>query len=143
MSENDARIFVDSNLLVYAYDKTAGAKHDSARSLLNRLWNEKRGSLSVQVLQEFYVVATQKVPRPLDPQLASDIVMDFSYWQVHAPVAEDVLGATDLQQRYSLSFWDSMIVWSAQRLGCVELWSEDLSSGQEYDDLLVVNPLRN
>jgi predicted nucleic acid-binding protein len=94
------------------------------------------------VLQEFIVVVTQKVPQPLDPSDAFDIVRDLSYWQIHAPVAEDVLGAIELQQRHRLSFWDAMILWSAQQLGCDELWSEDLAAGEEYGGVMIVNPLR-
>lgn len=142
MNEDDTVVFADTNLLVYAFDETAGNKHEVARNSLESLWSEGRGALSVQVLQEFYVVVTQKVPQPLEPTDAIDIVRDLSYWQIHAPISEDVLGAIDLQQRHRLSFWDAMIVWSAQRLGCGELWTEDLTAGEEYEGLIVINPLR-
>lgn len=142
MNEDNTVVFVDTNVLVYAFDETAGTKHEVARSLFERLWSEGRGALSVQVLQEFYFVVTQEVPQPVEPPSAIDIVRDLTYWEVHAPVSEDVLGAIDLQQRHRLSFWDAMIVWSAQRLGCGELWTEDLTAGEEYDGLVVVNPLQ-
>jgi predicted nucleic acid-binding protein len=94
------------------------------------------------VLQEFYVVVTQKVQRPLAQATAAEIDRDLSYWQLHAPVAEDILGAIGLQQRYRTSFWDAMILWSARHLGCNEVWTEDLSEGQDYDGVRVVNPFQ-
>lgn len=142
MNADEAPVFVDTNVLVYAFDQSAGEKRDRAHSLLDRLWENMRGRLSVQVLQEFYVTVTQKVERPLEPEAAGEIVRDLSYWQIHAPVAEDVLGAIDLQQRYVLSFWDAMVLWSAQQLGCSTIWSEDLNEGQDFDGVGVVNPFR-
>lgn len=142
MSADEAPVFVDTNVLVYAFDRSAGEKRDRARSLLDRLWSDMRGHLSIQVLQEFYVIVTQKVRRPLAPEAAAGIVRDLSYWQLHAPVAEDVLGAIDLQQRHQTSFWDAMMLWSARQLGCSTVWSEDLSEGLDYDGVRVVNPFR-
>ena len=91
-------------------------------------------------MQEFYVITTQKIIKPLEQEIALRILRDLSQWRLHAPIMEDVLGAIGLQQRYNLSFWDAMILWSAQQLGCSILWSEDLSEGQEYGDLRVSNP---
>jgi predicted nucleic acid-binding protein len=142
MSAASAPIFIDTNILVYAYDRSAGDKRQRARARLDQLWSDMNGCLSLQVLQEFYVAVTQKVPNPLTPEEAADIVRDYAFWQLHEPVAEDLLGAIDVQQRHKISFWDAMILWSAQQLGCSTLWSEDLSDGQEYDGVRVVNPLR-
>lgn len=143
MSESEIAVFVDTNLLVYAYDLSAGRKRDRARSLLDQLWAGRRGCLSVQVLQEFYVAVTQKVDRPIEPPAAAEVIRDLSYWRIHAPVAADVLGAIELQQRYQASFWDSMILWSAKQLECGELWSEDLNPGQDFDGVTVVNPFES
>jgi predicted nucleic acid-binding protein len=143
MSEREPPVFVDTNVLVYAFDRSAGEKRDRARSLLDRLWADMSGCISVQVLQEFYVTATLKVQNPLKPEMAAEIIRDLSYWQIHAPVAEDVLGAIELQQRHGTSFWDAMILWSAQQLGCGAIWSEDLSEGQSYDGVRVLNPFRD
>lgn len=140
MSADEAPVFIDTNVLVYAFDQSAGEKRNRARTLLDRLWSDRRGRLSVQVLQEFYVTVTQRVRRPLEPDAAAEIVRDLSYWHLHAPTAEDVLGAIGLQQRYMTSFWDAMILWSALRLRCDAVWSAALSEGQDYDGVLVVNP---
>jgi len=140
MSADESPVFVDTNVLVYAYDQSAGVKRDRALSLLNQLWSDSRGCVSVQVLQEFYVAITHKVKTPLAPEAASAIVRDLSYWRLHAPVAEDVLGAIDLQRRHKISFWDAMILWSAAQLGCTTVLSEDLSGNRDYDGVLVQNP---
>lgn len=141
MSEVDRRTFVDTNILVYAHDRSAGAKHDRARELIQSLWDDGTGCLSMQVLQEFYVNITRKVPKPLAPQSAAEIIADLAAWEVHAPTPNNLLDAIRLQQRYGLSFWDAMILTSARQLGCAIVWSEDLNDGQRYDDVVVVNPL--
>jgi len=140
MSADRSLVFVDSNILVYAYDRSAGEKWQRARDLLDQLWSDAQGCVSVQVLQEFYVAITQKVQKPLAQQAAADIVRDLSYWKLHAPVAEDVLGAIDLQRRHRISFWDAMILWSAAQRGCTTIWSEDLSANRDYDGVVVRNP---
>jgi predicted nucleic acid-binding protein len=134
------RQFVDTNVLVYAHDRSAGAKHLRARALLAELWDSQTGCLSIQVLQEFYVNITRKVARPLDPTEARQIVADLGHWRVHSPTVNDVLDAIMLQQRHGLSFWDAMIVTSAIQLGCATVWSEDLNAGQDYDGARVANP---
>lgn len=133
-------LFIDTNILVYAYDRTAGEKRRVAAQLLERCWESEKGCLSVQVLQEFYVAVTQKIARPLDRQAARQLVEDLSFWRVHAPQAEDILQAIDLQQSHPLSFWDAMVINSAARLGCQYLYSEDLAHGQVYGGVKVVNP---
>jgi predicted nucleic acid-binding protein len=140
MSETNNRQFVDTNILVYAHDRSAGDKHVRARDLLRGLWQSGEGCLSIQVLQEFYVNVTQKVPNPLTPAVASRLVADLGVWRVHRPGVEDILDAIRLQQRYQLSFWDAMIVASAIRLHCQSIWSEDLNPGQDYGGVRVLNP---
>ena len=142
MSDPSALQFVDTNILIYAQDRSAGAKHLQAKKLLQDLWHTHAGSLSIQVTQEFYVNVTRKVAKPLSPALAARIIADLSVWNVHRPGVEDVLDAIGLQTRYQLSFWDAMIIVSAQQLGCKTLWSEDLNSGQVYDGVTVRNPFR-
>jgi predicted nucleic acid-binding protein len=141
MSEPRELQFVDTNVLIYAHDLSAGDKHTLARELIRALWQSGEGCLSIQVLQEFYVNVTQKVPRPLTPDVAAQIIADLSVWQVHRPGVEDILDAIRLQDRYQISFWDAMIVASAIQLRCQTIWSEDLSAGQTYDRVTVSNPL--
>lgn len=134
--------FVDTNVLLYAYDLSAGARHERAAELVGALGAERLGALSIQVLQEFYVNATCKVAAPLDPDAAMARVRVLSRWLVHAPQAADVVGAAQLAQTSRLSFWDAMIVQSAAALGCTTIWSEDLNDGQVIAGVLVRNPFQ-
>jgi predicted nucleic acid-binding protein len=136
------RQFVDTNILLYAHDESAGAKRDQARALVGQLWESRDGCLSVQVLQEFFVNATRKIARPLSADVAKEIVADFSHWHTHVPAADDVLGAIGVHQRVGISFWDAMIIRSAAEMGCAVLYSEDLNAGQDYAGVRVENPFR-
>jgi len=143
MSADTGLEFVDTNVLVYAQDPSSGRKCERAQELVKRLWDEETGCLSVQTLQEFYVTVTRKMLEPLRPEEAQEILRDLCFWKVHAPQAEDVFGTIDLQRRYQLSFWDAMIVHSAIQLSCGVIWSEDLSDGQVYEGVRVVNPFKS
>jgi predicted nucleic acid-binding protein len=140
MSEPRNLQFVDTNILIYAHDVSAGPKHARAKELIRGLWASAQGCLSIQVLQEFYVNVTQKVAKPLTPEEAADIVADLAAWQVHRPNVEDILDAIRLQGAHQISFWDAMIIASAIRLGCRTIWSEDLNAEQVYDGVTVQNP---
>jgi predicted nucleic acid-binding protein len=142
MSDKSALEFIDTNIFVYAHDQSAGEKHTTARDLIRGLWETGNGCLSVQVLQEFYVTVTRKVTQPISTEDAAEILRDLSFWHIHTPNAEDVLGAIDIQRHYKVSFWDAMVIHSAKCLGCKMVWSEDLSDGQEYENILVRNPFK-
>lgn len=135
--------FCDTNVIVYAYDTSAGVKHERARALLERLWLEGIGALSIQVLQELFVTLTRKIARPIDLRTARTIVADLASWHVVQPTAADVLLAIDSIERWQVSFWDAMVVTSAVHAGATILWSEDLNDGQSFDAVTVRNPLRN
>ncbi len=132
--------FVDTNVLVYAYDPTTTEKHERARQLVSRLWESGDGTLSVQVLQEFFWTVTRKVPRPLASATAIDILKELSVWNVFAPIAEDVLRAAELSARRRIAFWDAMIVHAAISAGSTILWSEDLAAGSRFDSVAIRNP---
>ncbi len=140
MSVKAAREFVDANVLVYACDSSAGAKQVMAAQLLTRLWDERRGCLSVQVLQEFFVTVTKKVRQPLSIDDAAAWIRDFAAWRIFAPAAEDVLAATALHRQASISFWDAMVVEAAAQSDCDVLWTEDLSDGQILRGVRIQNP---
>ncbi len=139
---NGEAVFVDTNVLVYAYDADAGDKHEAARARLEGLWESGSGVISTQVLQEFYVTVTRKLPRPLPRQTAREIVATYAAWPVQHPGVEDVLSASRLEELHQLSFWDALVVTSALRAGARELLTEDLGDGQRFDGLVVVNPFR-
>lgn len=140
MSAEGAREFVDTNVLVYAHARDAGGKHSRARELVERLWAERRGALSVQILQELFVTLTRTIPRPLEGGAARRLIADLALWSVHEPTASDVVAAIDLHRQAKIAFWDAMVANSASRLGCAVLWSEDLNAGQRYAGVLVQNP---
>ncbi len=134
--------FLDTNILVYAYDRTAGQKHNLAVQLIEGCWENENGCLSLQVLQEFFVTVTRKIATPLDHQTARQIVADLAQWRLHAPKASDLLQAIDLQHDYQLSFSDALVVQSATSFGCKQLLSEDLNHGQVYGAVQVINPFK-
>lgn len=136
-----ARCFVDTNILVYAHDASAGVKHERARALVERLWHSRDGVISTQVLQELSVSVRRKAAHPLPLQATRELVSDYLAWHVVVNDGEAVLGALDIEQRYKVSFWDALIIHAAQVAGVEVLYSEDLSDGQQYGDIRVVNPL--
>ena len=104
------RVFVDTNVLVYAHDVSTGVKHEKARSLVERLWQERTGAVSTQVLQELYVSLRRTAGRPLASEEAR------------------------------ISFWDALVIQSSRACGAEILYSGDLSDGQVYDSVRVVSP---
>ncbi len=136
----NVKIFVDTNILIYAYDRGAGPKHNLALNLVETLWREGTGALSTQVLQEFYVNVRRKAQKPISARKAKDLITDYLAWN---PVINDgasVIEAIELEQRYKFSFWNAMIVVAAQRAGATTLYSEDFNSGQVIGSLKIVNP---
>ena len=136
------RYFVDTNILMYAHDNAAGTKHERAKALVEELWRDRTGVVSTQVLQELAVNLRKKTRRPLDAKATRDIVADYLAWQVVVNGGEAILEALDLEARYQISFWDALIVQAAQASGAEVLYSEDLSDGQAYGSVRVVDPLR-
>lgn len=135
-------VFVDSNVLLYAHDKDAGAKQRRAAERLRKLWETGTGRLSTQVLQEFYVNVTQKIKKPLGRDLAREIVRNYGLW-VESPITPaTIVRASEISEVWRLSFWDSMIVAAAEQDGAAELLSEDLHDGQVIAGVKVVNPFR-
>ena len=140
MTAEARRQFVDTNILVYAYDESAGTKHDRARALLVELLESREGCLSMQVLQEFFVSLTRKIQDPLEPAEAARRVRYLSEWILHVPARSDLFSAIDLHRELRVSFWDAMLLQSARRLGCRLMWSEDFSNGRTYSGVTVRNP---
>ena len=104
------REFIDTNVLVYAFDTSAGKKQATARDLIHRLWESGTGCLSVQVLQEFFVASTRKVSKPLSVNDAVAQIRNYSVWRVFSAKAEDVVGAIELLKNTGVSYWDAMII---------------------------------
>lgn len=134
--------FLDTSVLLYAYDPSSGEKHRAARDLVLSLARSSDAAASVQVLHEFYVNAVSKIAEPLTPSAARDRLRAFSRWPLHAPLTHDVLAATTIAEDHQLSFWDAMILRSAEQLGCGVLWSEALNHGQVVAGVEIRSPFQ-
>jgi predicted nucleic acid-binding protein len=137
------KYFVDTNILMYAHDTSAGAKHERARALVEELWRDRSGVVSTQVLQELAVNLRRKTAKPLDAKATREIVADYLAWHVIVNSGESILGALDLEERYQVSFRDALVLHAANASGAEVVYSEDLSGGQTYGSVRVVNPLRS
>lgn len=135
------RCFVDTNILMYAHDAAAGAKHVRAKALLEDLWRTRSGVISTQILQELCVNLRRKAGRPLTPAAIREIVADYLTWHVVVNAGESVLEALEIEGRYALSFWDALVLQAAESAGVAVLYSEDFSHGQAYGSVRAVNPL--
>lgn len=133
-----APVFVDTNVLIYALDPADPAKQHSAALWRADLWKSRRGRTSFQVLEEFYVQATRKWPRGRHQARAE--VRDLLTWRPVPVDASLIEQAWKVQDRYRLSFWDSLIVAAARTTSCRYLLTEDLQPNQNLDGVQVINP---
>src|ERR1019366_10248673 len=117
------RTFVDTNVLIYAHDVDAKAKHEAAKIVLHELWSERTGVLSMQVLQEFYVNVTRKIPSPLSKDLARHVVSNYAIWCKETTPTE-ISAAFRIEDESRIGFWDAMIISSAAKSGAARILSE-------------------
>ena len=136
------RYFVDTNVLVYARDSGEPAKQPVAAEWLNYLWKSRNGRLSLQVLQEFYNIVTRKLQPGLATDQARADIRDLMEWRPAEVDSTILIAAWRIEDRFGLSWWDSLIVAAAQKLDCQYLLSEDLQHGQQIDALTIVNPFQ-
>jgi predicted nucleic acid-binding protein len=134
------KTFFDTNVLVYGFDRSNREKYDVASGLIREAYEKRVGVISTQVLKEFYVTVTQKIPRKMDMADAEQAVRDFSVWTVVETDVALILRAIHIQRRYSLSFWDAMVVAAAKVSTCITLLTEDLSHDTFLDDVYILNP---
>jgi predicted nucleic acid-binding protein len=135
------KFFVDTNILIYAHDTSAGVKHQRARALLERLWISGEGVLSTQVLQELSINLRRKVAHPLSFDDVRLLIQDYLAWEIVTNTPDSVLQALDIERRYKTSFWDALILQAAESSGAAVLYSEDMARGERYGAVRVVNPL--
>ncbi len=133
------KTFIDTNVLIYAHDKDAGAKHEIAKTVLRDLWSERTGVLSVQVLQEFYVNVTRKISSPLSKDLARLVVSSYAIWCTETTPTE-IISAFRIEDESRIGFWDALIVSCASKDGATRILSEDLNAGQRIAGILIENP---
>ena len=131
--------FLDTNVLVYSYDIADRGKQEIAQNLVRKAL---AGDIvtSAQVLSEFAATLLHKVVPRVDPVELTVILDALGPIPVVATDADIVRRAVEVQGRYGLHFYDSLIVAAAERAGCERIWSEDLNSGQKYFGISVQNP---
>ena len=139
----NALYFVDTNVLIYSRDASEPEKQPRAYEWLTALWRHRRGRMSIQVLNEYYVTMTRKLEPGLSEEEAWQDIEDLLSWR---PLSLDVRlmrGARAVHQRFALSWWDALIVAAARAYGCAYLLTEDLQDGQDFDGTRVVDPFRH
>jgi len=134
------KFFVDTNLFVYAFDPSAGAKWKASTEILDTLWDHQTGVISTQVLQELFVGLTQKVKNPIPHRTAKGIISDLLHWPTVVNDGAIILRAIDLKGRYHFSFWDSLILQSALSAQADFLLSEDFQNGKLIESVTILNP---
>ena len=132
------RTFIDSNILLYCDDSAAPKKQNLALQLVIDYLSNASGVVSLQVLQEYFVITTRKFK--LDAALARQKVQVYTRFDVVEPSTADVLAAIDLHRLNHFSYWDAMIIHSARKSGCKVVLTEDMQHGQVIDGVRIVNP---
>jgi len=133
-------VFIDTNILVYAHAPNEGTKYDTAVAVLDKLWDERTGVLSTQVLQEFYSVATRKLKPSMPPVEARTLIAKYSTWCSMHTDPQLLVSASVLEENHQLQWWDALIVEAAMRSGAMTLLSEDMQHGRRFGLMTVRNP---
>ena len=137
---NSARSFFDTNVLIYADDQAAPGKQRRALELVAEHRRAGTGVVSLQVLQEYFVTVTRKLK--VDARIARRKVELLAEFDVATPEIADILAAIDLHRLHGMSFWDALVLRSAQQSGCGVLLTEDMQDAREMDGVRIVNPFR-
>lgn len=135
-----SKVFLDTNVFVYSLDQSDSTKRKKCRNLIKSLTNENSGVISTQVLQELYVAATAKLGA--DPLLVKDIIRSLERLETVVVSPMLIKEAIDCSLINRLSFWDALIVVTAESAHCEILWTEDLNHGQVIRGVLITNPLK-
>lgn len=134
------KYFVDTNILIYTRDSTEPEKQPKAEQWLKHLWENESGRISTQVMNEYYVTATQKLKPGLSKEQARSDLRALSVWQPLDISTALIESAWETQDQYGYSWWDSLIISSALFLDCRYLLSEDMQHQQEIGTLTIINP---
>jgi predicted nucleic acid-binding protein len=135
-----ALVFVDTNVFVYARETGDPAKRARAREWLEFLWRELRGRTSIQVLNEYYSLLTQRAKFRISRDIAWDDIRELLEWKPQELDGEILTLAYAIEGRYRLNWWDCLIVAAAQAQGCALLLTEDLQDKANYGGVTVRNP---
>jgi predicted nucleic acid-binding protein len=130
-------LFLDTNVVVYAFDRSDPAKQRIAQAVLD---STERLVVSTQVLLETWWVLTRKLAAPLDEQTASDVIRELSLLPVVQADTALVTRAIETARRWQLTVWDAMILEAASSAACSHVLTEDLQHGQIFDGVTIDNP---
>lgn len=134
------RVFVDTGVLLSAHDLDAGVQHAIAEQVVRQLWDERLGVSSTQVLQEFYVAVTERIATPISRRDARDLLAAYQAWPIVSIEAADVLVASDLQDRFKLTFWNALLVSGAIKARATMILSQELQPYRQIAGIEVRNP---
>lgn len=140
MNSMNDRVFLDTNVLIYAHEPGTGIKHERARTLIENLWKTGDGVLSTQVMQELCVNLRHRTAKPWTVEETRNLIFDYMSWHIVVNTPDSITAALEIENRYQISFWDALIIYAAESSGVAILYSEDLSDGQLYGSVRVVNP---
>jgi len=140
MTSMSDRLFLDTNILVYAYDSSEPEKQAKAQTLLIQGIERENTVISAQVLGEFFVVVTRRIQMPLSVEQAEQVIDLLSILPAVEVDLKLVRRAISIHKESQISYWDSLIVSAAERAGCTKILSENLNAGQAYHDVRVENP---
>lgn len=136
-----AKVFFDTNILVYTIDKKDLNKHNESRNLVRRVSSDHLPVVSTQVLQEFYTAVTSKLR--IDQIVAKNVLHSYRNMEIVAADLALIEQAVDISILFQLSFWDSLIVAAAEQANCSVLFTEDLNDGQKIRGMKIVNPFKS
>lgn len=134
------KVFLDTNILIYAHDLDAGIKHNIALQIVKDLWENKNGVLSTQILQEFYINVTKKIPSPISPLEAREIIRAYLNWDIKENHPMSIIRASEIEEKYCISFWHALVVLAAYEAKVDKILTEDLNAGQIIEGILIENP---
>jgi predicted nucleic acid-binding protein len=132
------KIFIDTNIIVYANDKRSAKKQKKALEIVTSLMKNRRGTISTQVLREYAYVAITKLMQSQDVVLRQLKLMEALEVINQSP--EQIRRAVEIMNLYRIEFWDACIICNAEHANCTEIYSEDLNTGQFYSGIQIVNP---
>ena len=134
------RIFLDTNVFLYAFLNQDVAKKATAVKILATAMRVRNGYVSLQVAKEFCNVMTKKSVKPIsEVTIALDFISRFNYIEGSIGVVRRALG---IKEQYGIQFYDALMVAAAEAGGCDEIYTEDLNDGQMYCGMKVVNPFK-
>ena len=140
MSSTPSAVFVDTNVLLYAFDDAYPDKRDRSRAWLSACWAQRRGRLSTQVLNEFYANARRRFRDAISAGDARAEVRRYQEWQPWQIDHATIETAWAVETRYGVNYWDALMVSAAQHMGCAWLLTEDLPHDQRIEQVRIVNP---